>query len=68
MTFMAQLIWFYKRLYGDSQDSLPVFPKVFLISSHQIEDPYKISCRLLMENLYFDENSKKLDPRTIFIV
>ena len=34
MTFMAQLIWFYKRLYGNSTESLPVSPRVFLVSSH----------------------------------
>lgn len=51
MTFLAQLIWFYKRLYSD-YDSLPVKPRVFLVSSHQPEDPFKISCRLLMENLF----------------
>jgi len=69
MTFMAQLIWFYKRLYGNSIDSIPVNPRVFLVSSHQPEDPFRIACRLTMENLYMNnETSKKLDPRAIFIV
>ena len=68
MTFMAQLIWFYKRLYGESIDNIPVSPRVFLICSHQPEDPFKITARLLMENLYQDEKSKKLDPRGMFII
>ena len=68
MTFMAQLIWFHKRLYSDSVESIPVSPRVFLVSSHQTEDPYRISCRLLMENLYQGGKSKLLDPRAVFIV
>lgn len=68
MTFMAQLIWFYKRLYGNSIDNIPVSPRVFLVSSHQPEDPYKIVCRLTMENMYTSDKSKKLDPRAMFIV
>lgn len=68
MTFMAQLIWFHKRLYGNAFDALPVSPRVFLVSSHQPEDPYKITSRLLMENLYQGEKAQKLDPRFCFIV
>ena len=68
MTFMAQLIWFYKRLYGNSIETIPVSPRVFLVSSHQPEDPYKITCRLIMENMYNGDQSKKLDPRAVFIV
>lgn len=67
MTFMAQLIWFHKRLF-DTHDTIPVSPRVFLVSSNQPEDPFKISCRLLMDNLYLGEPSKKLDPRAMFIV
>jgi hypothetical protein len=68
MTFMAQLIWFHKRLYATSIDSVPVSPRVFLVSSHQPEDPYRISCRMLMENMYQGEKSKLLDPRCVFLV
>jgi hypothetical protein len=68
MTFMAQLIWFHKRLYGTQFETLPVNPRVFLVSSHQPEDPYKISCRLCMDNMYMDEKSKRLDPRAVFII
>lgn len=67
MTFLAQLIWFHKRLYGP-YESLPVAPRVFLVSSHQPEDPFKISCRLLMENLFQGEKPKRLDPRALFII
>ena len=68
MTFMAQLIWFHKRLYGNSIDNIPVSPRVFLVSSHQPEDPFKITCRLTMENMYTSDKSKKLDPRAVFII
>lgn len=34
MTFIAQLICFYKRLYEESFDSVPVSPRVFMIGSH----------------------------------
>jgi len=34
MTFMAQLIWFYKRLYGENIENIPVSPRVFLVCSH----------------------------------
>ena len=39
MTFIAQLICFYKRLFEGSFDSIPVSPRVFMIGSHQPEDP-----------------------------
>lgn len=68
MNFMAQLIWFHKRLYSDSVESIPVSPRVFLVSSHQPEDPYRISCRLIMDNLYQGEKSKLLDSRAMFMV
>lgn len=60
-------MWFYKRLYSNF-DAIPVTPRVFLVSSHQPEDPYKISCRLLVENMYENAKSKKLDPRAFFII
>lgn len=71
MTFMGQLIWFHKRLYGPSFESLPVSPRVFLVCSHQPEDPFRISCKLQMDNLYIaqlGDKSLKLDPRAVFIV
>lgn len=39
MTFIAQLICFYKRLFEESFDSVPISPRVFMIGSHQPEDP-----------------------------
>ena len=74
MTFIAQLVWFYKRLHDPNFDCLPVNPRVFLVASHEIEDPNRIVARLLMENLYLQggrgsaRNGKVLDPRGIFIV
>lgn len=51
MTFIAQLVWFHKRLY-EKYDALPINPRVFLVCSHQIEDPNLVVARLMMENLY----------------
>jgi len=34
MTFIAQLIFFYKRLYEEQFESLPVSPRVFAVNSH----------------------------------
>jgi hypothetical protein len=52
MTFIAQLIQWYKRLYDTNFDSLQLSPRVFLVASHQTEDPELIAPRLVMENLY----------------
>ncbi len=41
-------------------------PRVFLISSHEAEDPTNVVARLQMENLY--TGAKVLDPRGLFIV
>jgi hypothetical protein len=42
MTFIAQLICFYKRLFEEQYDSVPTSPRVFMIGSHQPEDPEMI--------------------------
>ena len=68
MTFMAQLIQFYKRLYENRFESIPTSPRVFVICSHEQEDPWRIVPKMLMENLYQGKNSKKLDPRGAFII
>mmetsp|Transcript_1943 Transcript_1943/g.3363 ORF Transcript_1943/g.3363 Transcript_1943/m.3363 type:complete len:240 (+) Transcript_1943:1781-2500(+) len=70
MTFIAQLIWFYKRLYNQQAEALPVNPRVWLISSHQPEDPFRITCRLIPDNFYNAQGpkTKKLDPRAAFII
>lgn len=34
MTFIAQLICFYKRLFETSFDSVPISPRVFMLGSH----------------------------------
>lgn len=47
MTFIAQLICFYKRLYEDAFDSIPVTPRVFVVSSHELEDPEYIIARMV---------------------
>ena len=50
--FLVQLKWFYRRLYDPEFNCLPVYPRVYLVSSHQPEDPFKITCRMLMKNLF----------------
>lgn len=52
MTFIAQLICFYKRLFEESFDSVPVSPRVFMIGSHQPEDPELIVSILVTTFLY----------------
>ena len=69
MTFIAQLDWFYKRMYDQNFKSLPVSPRVFCLLSHQTEDPQRIVCKLMLENLYQNNSTtKSLDPRGMFIV
>jgi hypothetical protein len=74
MTFIAQLVWFQKRLFESNFDCLPVNPRVFLVCSHAPEDPNRVVAKLLMENLYLQggrgsaRNGKVLDPRAMFIV
>jgi len=68
MGFIAQLIWFYKRLHEESFDSVPTNPRVFVIGSHELEDPMMIVARMLLENVYQDTNSKSLDPRGVFVI
>jgi hypothetical protein len=50
MAFIAQLICFYKRLFEEAYDSLPVSPRVFIIGSHEKEDADRVVPRLV--NLY----------------
>lgn len=42
--FIVQLLIFYKRLF-EPFDSIPVTPRVFCLSSHQLEQPYVIVAR-----------------------
>jgi hypothetical protein len=65
---------FYTRLFDTSFKALKVNPRVFLVSSHQTEDPGYIVGRMIMENLYSQGGKgsarvgKVLDPRGMFIV
>jgi hypothetical protein len=60
MTFIAQLICFYKRLYEKSFESVPVSPRVFVVSSHEIEDPERIVARMVIyfNNITYIVNGK----------
>ena len=52
--FIVQLLLFYKRLF-ESFDSIPVTPRVFCLSSHQIQQPTLIVARhviLIYHNIY----------------
>lgn len=68
MAFHSQLIWFYKRIYSKNFDDIKLYPRIFLVSSHQPEDPYKISCRLQIDEFFSEQSNKVLDPRAIFIM
>ena len=68
MTFIAQLVQFQKRLQNPNFNAISVNPRVFVLSSHQTEDPHRISCKLLMEKLYQPHLTKRLDSRGVFVV
>jgi hypothetical protein len=53
MTFIAQLICFYKRLYEPSYDNVPVSPRIFSIGSHEIEDPERVVARMVIYSKMF---------------
>ena len=65
--FQAQLIWWYKRL-CEEYESIPVFPRVFAIGSHQKEQPHTIVARLLVQPLYYGPEYLTLDSRGMFII
>jgi hypothetical protein len=66
--FMVQLMMFYQRLF-ESYSQMPIQPRVFAVSSHQVEDPFTIVARFIFEEkLYTGRNHIKLDPRGVFII
>lgn len=66
--FMVQLMMFHQRVFED-YSKLPVQPKVFAVSCHQLEDPNTVVARLLFdEPLYVGRNELCLDPRGVFII
>lgn len=65
--FIVQLMWFHKRLYK-SFDSIPVNPRVYIICSHEKEDPLQIVAKLNMEQFFVDKHCKPMDPRAVNIV
>ena len=44
-----------------------MYPRVFMVSSEQPEDPYKVSCKLMIDDFYKPDGNK-LDPRAMFII
>ena len=38
-----------------------------MVSSEQPEDPYKVSCKLMIDDFYKPDGNK-LDPRAMFII
>lgn len=67
LSFITQLMWFHKRLYQPF-DSIPVNPRVFIVCSHEREDPLKIVAKLMMEHFFIEKLSKSMDPRGVYIV
>jgi hypothetical protein len=65
--FSAQLLWWHMRLYKE-YTALPVIPRVFVIGSHQVEDPEYIVARLLMENVFDRNGEKGIDPRGMYVI
>ena len=65
--FQVQLIWWYKRLY-EAYDNLPISPRVYVISSHQVEQPHRVVPRLLMQNLFTGNQPLLLDSRALIII
>lgn len=66
--FMVQLMMFHQRLNDENPDP-HLRPKIFALSSHQIEDPQTIVARLLYdENLYLGKRKLALDPRGVFLI
>ena len=65
--FGVQLIFFYKRLFETYAD-FPYNPRVFVLGSHELEDPGRIVCRMIFEPLYKDKTELCLDPRGIFVI
>lgn len=66
--FMVQLMMFHTRVHED-YSKMTIQPKVFAVSSHQVEDPTTIVARLIFdEKFYTGKNILMLDPRGVFIV
>lgn len=66
--FMVQLMMFHTRIHEDYA-KMTIQPKVFAVSSHQLEDPTTIVARLIFdERFYIGKSVLMLDPRGVFIV
>lgn len=60
-------MWFHKWLYLPF-DSIPINPRVFVVCSHELEDPTRVVAKLMMEHFFIEKMSKSMDPRGVFIV
>jgi hypothetical protein len=60
-------MWFHKWLYS-SFDQIPINPWVFVVCSHEKEDPNRIAAKLMMEHFFIEKMSKSMDPWGIYIV
>jgi len=60
-------MWFHKWLYLPF-DSIPVNPWVYVVNSHEKEDPNRIVAKLMMEHFFIEKMSKSMDPRGVYIV
>jgi len=67
LSFITQLMWLQKRLYAPF-DQIPVYPRIYIVSSHEKEDPTKIVAKLSMEHFFVEKMSKSMDPRGLFLI
>lgn len=61
--FQVQIIWWYKRLFGEFQD-IPCNPRVFLVCSFDKDQEELVVVKMIMPQ----SSENFLDPRGIFIV
>ena len=61
--FQVQLLWWYKRL-NEEYHSIPADPRVFLVSTHDPEQPCNVTAKLSMQS----SEEFTLDPRGVFVV
>lgn len=61
ISFVTQLMWFHKRLYMPFE-SIPINPRVYVVCSHEREDPNRIVAKLMMEHFFVEKMSKTMDP------
>ena len=49
-------------------DSIPINPWVFVVCSHELEDPTRVVAKLMMEHFFIEKMSKSMDPWGLYII